>query len=175
MKSINICYKEKCFFKHFILTFTENQYFKILDKYLKWRRQKIQREIILKYAGIFLSFTIAALNFLFFTAVHTLWKFLDRLYLKLHSLAWIVQVNILSLKLYRSAYFSVPFKMRPHRGNHAGIYIDMTVVKWDSCILYPHSVLSKITWSSRNKQWFLKAALFNVTAASKCHLYHIIM
>lgn len=41
----------------------------------------------------------------------------------------------------------------------------MTVVKWGSCILYPHSVLSKITWTSRNKQCFLKAALFNVTAA----------
>lgn len=129
----------------------------------------------MKYTTIFLSFLIAALNFLFFTAIHTLWNFLDRFYLKLYSPAWIIQITILSLKLYRSAYVSVPFKMRPRWGNHAGIYIDMTVVKWDSCILYPRSVLSKITWTSRNKQWFLRAALFNVTAASKCHLYHIIM
>lgn len=51
----------------------------------------------------------------------------------------------------------------------------MTVVKWGSCILYLHSALNKITRTSRNKQWFLKAALFNVTAAVKCHLYHVIM
>lgn len=51
----------------------------------------------------------------------------------------------------------------------------MAVVKWDICILYPHSGLSKITWTSRNKQWFLRAALFNVAAASKCYLYHILV